>query len=454
MVVTQHHTEVVVIGAGLAGLTAATELRRYVPVAVLEARNRVGGRILSSEMGGIIAELGAQWISSKHRRMAALLERFDLSTAPVRSSGAAFYELLGRRTVTHSAIPPVPLPSLLDLRRVKRKLAVLAKHIDPAAPWSSPKAKSMDERTLVTWLNRVSFSTYGRALFRILAEEQLCGELSETSVLDAVWSVASCGGVDAMLEAEERWTPEGLQKLPERMAAAMGDEVSLNAPVRRIDWTKDRVAVHTDRGTWHGRRVIVAIPPTLAGRIQYEPPLPYFRDQLTQRAGQGSVIKVALAYDKPFWRERGLSGEAFLDRGPVRYAMDSTPPGRGEGVLAVLSTGSDARLLGLGDERERRAAVLRGLAEAFGPEALAPSAYLEKDWMSDPWSRGGYGVNFSPGVLTEYGHALSTPVGPIHWAGTETASSWRLYMEGAVQSGERAAVEVAGALGLAAPDEA
>jgi monoamine oxidase len=210
----------------------------------------------------------------------------------------------------------------------------------------------------------------------------------------------------------------------------------LNAPARVIEWAPDSATVRTDREAWTGRRVILAIPPTLAGRIRYEPALPYMRELLTQRTGQGAVIKFVVAYAKPFWRERGFSGVAFMDQGPIR-----STPGGGPGALVALATGRSARALGLLSSEERQATVLRCLSIPFGSEALRPVAFYEKDWMTDPWSRGGYAAHFAPGVLTQFGPALFEPVGPLHWAGTETATEWRSYMEGAAQSGERAAEE-------------
>ncbi|WP_309121155.1 FAD-dependent oxidoreductase [Paenibacillus sp.] len=441
--VPRHQTEVIVVGAGLAGLTAALELMSHqVSFVLLEARDRVGGRVYSRAEDGVVVDYGAQWVSSKQTRMSALLHRFGLTTTPTHTEGRTFYELMGRRRTSASAMPPLPAVSLLDVLRLRKRLRELERRIDLEAPWMSKEAEQWDAGTLRAWLDRTMFSKYGKALYEIIAEEALCGELGEFSLLDAVWSSASCGGHDRILTAEQRWIAEGAQTLPERMAAALGDAVKLNAPARAVEWTERSVTVRTDREAWEGKRAILAMPPTFAGRLRYDPPLPYMRDQLTQRAGQGAVMKFIVVFEKAFWRDVGLSGEAYMDQGPIRLAMDSTLPGQGKGVLTALATGKSARTLGLLPEEERRAAVLRSLSVPFGDEALRPVAFYEKDWMSDPWSRGGYAAHLPPGVLTQLGPALLQPVGPIHWAGTETATEWRSYMEGAVQSGERAAAEV------------
>jgi monoamine oxidase len=166
------------------------------------------------------------------------------------------------------------------------------------------------------------------------------------------------------------------------------------------------------------------------------------RDQLCQKVGQGSSSKFVVVYEYPFWRKNGMNGMVYSDSDLIRATMDSTMPGQNLGVLTALSSGRDARNLGLMEEREREKEVLRCLANFFGDSALRPLAYYEKDWSADRWARGGYGAHFGPGVLSQFGPSLTKPVGPIHWAGSETASEWRLYMEGALQSGERAAKEV------------
>ncbi len=445
----EHRTEVIIVGAGLAGLTAALHLQEHqVPFVLLEARDRVGGRMFSRAEDGVVVDYGAQWISSKQRRMTELLERFGLSTTPTYKTGRDFYELQGRRRLSSSRIPPLPPASQLDVLRLRKRLRALERRIDVLAPWRSGAARTMDATTLRAWLDRTLWTKRGKALYEAIAEEGLCGELGEFSLLDAVWSAATCGGFDEVLNAEQRWVTEGAQTLADRMAAALGTAVRLGAAARIVEWTADAVTVRTDREAWSGKRVILAMPPAFAGRLRYEPGLPYMRDLLTQRTGQGAVIKSVVAYERPFWREAGFSGAAFMDQGPIRLTTDGSPAAGGHGALVALATGRSARALGLLSEAERRSVVLRSLAVPFGPEALRPEAYYEKDWMSDPWSRGGYAAHFAPGVLTQYGPALFRPVGPIRWAGTETATEWRSYMEGAAQSGERAAGETLRDLGI------
>jgi monoamine oxidase len=200
--------------------------------------------------------------------------------------------------------------------------------------------------------------------------------------------------------------------------------------------------------------VVVAVPPVLAGRIAYDPPLPAARDQLTQRMPMGAVIKCMAIYEEPFWRADGLSGQATSMPGPAQVVFDNTPPGGTPGVLLGFLEGTDARRLGAEPEAMRRAAVTGNFARLFGDRATRPADYVERDWSTDVWSRGCYAGVFGPGAWTEYGRALRPPVGRIHWAGTETATRWMGYFDGAIQSGARAAGEVLAAAAVAEPETA
>jgi monoamine oxidase len=239
----------------------------------------------------------------------------------------------------------------------------------------------------------------------------------------------------------------GSQVVPLRLAEQLGDRVRLGQPVRRIEQRPSGATVHADGVDVAAARVIVAVPPTLAGRIAYDPPLPARRDQLTQRVPAGSVIKSHAVYDTPFWRHAGLTGQATGDRGPAKVVFDNSPPDGTPGVLLAFLEGAAARQLNRVRPDERRAAVIGSLVEFFGPEAADPVEYAELDWSEEEWTRGCYGAHFPTGVWTQYGPVLRAPVGRLHWAGAETATVWSGYMDGAVQSGERAAAEV-----VTAPD--
>ncbi len=232
-----------------------------------------------------------------------------------------------------------------------------------------------------------------------------------------------------------------------RLAELLSGRVILHAPVRAIVQGGDGILIRSDMGEFKARYALVAVPPALAGRITYDPPLPAARDQLTQRMPMGSVMKSVVSYDKPFWREQGLSGEASSNTGPVALVFDDSPEDASHGALLAFILGDQARQWRVRSLEERKAGVIKEFSRFFGPEAALPTDYVEKDWASEPWSRGCYVGLMPPGTLTAYGAALRAPIDRIYWAGTETARVWNGYMDGAIESGERAAEEVLSALG-------
>lgn len=442
--------DVIIVGAGLSGLSAALMLHKHNrSVVVLEAQHRVGGRVWSERKNGLTIDFGAQWISPHQTRIRAMLELFGIQTIPAYKKGKTIYDLLGKRRAGESAAPPLPLVSKLDWFRFQKKLESSNHLLDSEAPWMTPEAKRLDDVTMLEWLGKAMFSSYGKVFAQLLAEEALCSPLSEVSALDFLWGLNSCGGLGRVFTAEDEWIEGGAQQLPIRMAESLGNCVRTGQPVRKIVWHDSEVAVITDDESWTGRKVIMAIPPAFSNRIIFEPGLPCSRDLLCQRAGNGSVIKYIIVYDAPFWRENGYSGSLYGDAGPIKTTLDSSPLDQSKGALAAFSSGADARRMSALDAASRKAELLSCLGKYYGERALQPLYVYEKDWSADPWARGGYGAHFGPGVLTGFGPALVEPIGPIHWAGSETASVWRLYMEGALQSGERAASEVLSDLGLA-----
>jgi monoamine oxidase len=234
----------------------------------------------------------------------------------------------------------------------------------------------------------------------------------------------------------------GSQLIAQRVRERLGRRVLLRSPVRRIRQSRGRVTVHTDRLEVSARRAIVAVPPALAGRIDYQPLMPASRDGLTQRLPQGTLLKVTAVYDRPFWRDKGLNGTAVSLQGPVNVTYDDSPEDGSPGVLFGFVGGDEARRFRAMTAGDRRAAALRNLSDYFGPEAGSPRDYFETDWPGQRWLRGGPVGVAAPGVLLDHGPALREPVGLIHWAGTETSGYWVGYMDGAVRSGERAAAEV------------
>ena len=451
--------DVVVVGAGLAGLTAARELQAAGATAVvLEARDRVGGRTLNEDLGdGQVVEVGGQWIGPTQDRLAALANALGIETYPTYIKGEHLVEYEGRVLRYTGDNPRLGPHVVADLLQAQAKIERLAKRVPLDAPWAAPDAEKLDSQTFWSWMRRNVYTAGGRAMLDAAIEGVWAAEPRDVSLLHVLFYTRSGSGLASLLGTEggaqqDRFVG-GSQLISLRVAEGLGDAVQLEAPVRRIEHGPGGVTVHADGHVARGRRVIVALPPALAGRISYDPPLPGLRDQLTQRMPQGTVIKCMAVYDEPFWRPQGLSGQAISAAGPAKITFDNSPPSGSPGVLLGFLEGDMAREWGARPAEERRAAVVGGFARVFGDRAGRPERFIERVWADEEWTRGCYGCYMPPGGWTRFGRALREPIGPIHWAGAETSTVWNGYMDGAVRTGEETAAAVLRAIGGGAERE-
>ena len=455
-----HRADVVVVGAGFAGLTAARLIKRAGhSVVVLEARNRVGGRVWNHNLGGgHVSERGGTFVGPTQDHLLALARELKVGTFPTYDTGNNVY-VNGKTKLHYSdtnpalgTAPPDPgaLPGLVT---VVPDLDKKASTVPINAPWQTPNAASYDGTTLESYINSQSSATpQFKALVPAATRPIFGAEPRELSLLFVLFYIASSGNeqnqgtfernFDTRNGAQQDRFIGGSQVIAQKIHKALRNRVVLNSPVRRINQQHGTVHVVSDRVTVKAKRVIVAIPPALAGRIDYHPILPFQRDQLTQRYGQGTLTKVAVVYDRPFWRDQGLNGTAVDTGGPYSATFDDSPPGGRPGVLFGFVGGDNARTYAGMSAGSKRAAILSQLANYFGPQAYSARQLFETNWSGEQWTRGCPVGIPSLGTLLVYGESLRAPVGRIHWAGTETSNYWNGYMDGAVRSGERAAGEV------------
>ncbi len=461
--------DVAVVGAGLAGLTAALRLAQAgKKVAVLEARDRVGGRTLNHDLGsGKVAELGGMFTGPTQEHIQALAKEMGVGQYPTYNTGNnVFIGAGGRREVSPNNIPQfgtAPVDPIVDPDIIAAVLQLdqMASTIDVNSPQSNPNAAAWDNQTLYQWAQQNTAPTPNNEFLAVIsaATEPIFGcEPWELSLLYTLFYIASSGdeqntgtferNFDTSDGAQQQRFIGGAQSISLNIAKQLGNRIVLNAPVRRIAQSPDHVSVTSDALTVIAQRVIVAIPPALCARIDYEPALPPLRDQLCQHMPQGSLMKFEAVYSRPFWRDGGYTGQVVSESGPIKVTFDTSPPDGSPGVMMGFIGGHECRYWMQQPADALRSAALQQYQQFFASdEALSPTDVVTFNWSAETWNRGCPVAVLAPGTMTDFYSALREPVGRIHWAGTETSNYWNGYMDGAVRSGERAVSEVTPLLG-------
>lgn len=442
-------TDVVVVGAGFAGLSAARALVRLGhQVVVLEGRDRVGGRSSTTTIAEVPVDLGGTFVGPTQDAVLALADELGCRTVRTYDRGKNLIRWHGRVRSYRSTIPRLSMMELFDVSRIQWRFERLCRGIQVSEPWKSANAHELDELSLEKWLRSAGAGASTRNLMAIMSRVTWGAEPDEVSMLHAARYVKAAGGLDRMLDvrdgAQQDRFPGGTQQIAAKMSDELGDRVVLDAPVGGIERRPDgTVAVSCPAGEVLARAVIVAIPPAHRRAIEFNPPLPKPYTELADNWPQGNLSKAYAAYERPFWRANGCSGEALSDEGPVFITFDVSPGDGGPGILLGFT---DARTFDRLSADQRREQALSGFATLFGDAALKPIDYVDHCWGTEPFAPGGPTAAVPPGSWTQYGRWLREPVDSIHWAGTETADEWTGFLDGAVRSGQRAAAEVAGRL--------
>jgi monoamine oxidase len=437
--------DVVVVGAGLCGLTAANAIQAAGhSVLVLEARDRVGGRNLDIALArGKVLEMGGQWAGPGQTRVLALAQSLGISTFESYGAGNNLYFESGKLQTYSGPLPPVSPAALSEILAIIGKLNQIAAGVQATAPWKATGAAEYDVQTVTGWIQANAHTAQARQLLELAIRAVYGEDSGQVSLLDLLAAINGVGGDINTLtgSAQSLRFSGGPQQMSIALAGKLAQPVQLSTPVLGVGRGQP-VVLHTAAGDFTARQAILATPKAVTARIIFSPELPPAYSQYLQRQPNGATVKVQAVYPAPFWREAGLSGYVVSDTGPIDVVYDNSPADGSPGVLAAFAEGNHGRsLFGLA-AAQRKKAVLASLANYFGPQALTVSGYADMVWATEAYTLGAYGSFNPPGVITSLGAAVRDPVGNIHFAGADYSPQWPGYMEGAIRSGAAAAKRV------------
>ncbi len=438
-----HQHDVVVVGAGPSGLAAATTLvAAGLDVVVLEARDRVGGRTWTVDVDGSPVDLGGQWVGPTQHHLLDVIAQLGLTTSPTPTSGASTLVLRDRMLTYRGTIPRLSALSLVQLQRSLWAIDRQARRVDPAAVRTARDAE-LDSISLAEWMRTRHVRDDVESVVRTAMRIVFGHEAEDIPFLRFLQYVRAAGGVMPLVDtsggAQDARIVGGAQQVSQGLAAPLGDRVRLGTPVAgvRVD---DGVEVVTGTGVVRGRQVVMAVPPRLAAELDWEPGLSAVRHRWLAAHEMGTTLKTQILYERPFWRDAGNSGEIVWADGDLDVAFDNSTDG-GRAGLVVFATGDRGRRLGRATPDDRRRTVLANLTAVLGAEAGHPVAYIDHDWDTEVFS-GGCPVATPTVGAPVAGFDPTIPDGPVHWAGTETSTVWRGYIDGAIAAGRRAATDI------------
>lgn len=440
--------DVVIVGAGVAGLTAANDLKKAgLSVAVLEARDRAGGRLWTDVIDGAMLEIGGQWVSPDQDALIETVAELGLETFSRYREGDSVYvgpDGVAKRFT--GEMFPVSPETEAAIAEITERLDAMVAEIDPDRPWAHEKAAEWDSISWDAWLRTQTDDDEAvRNLAFATGPAMLTKPTHSFSLLQSLLMAASAGAYSHLVDADfilDKRVVGGLQQVPLLLAERLGDDVFLEQPVRTLEYGDDGVTAVADGMTVRARFAILALPPNLYPRISFVPALPRLQHQMHQHLSMGFVIKVHAVYDRPFWREKGLSGTAFSPYELSHEAYDNTNHGDERGTLVGFVSDRHADDVFRISAEERKERILESLSHYYGPEAKDPIVYYESDWGAEEWTRGAYAVSFDLGGLHRYGADLREPVGPIHFACSDMAGAGHQHVDGAIRMGRLAASNI------------
>lgn len=462
--------DVVVVGAGPSGLTAAYRLQQAGhSVTVVEARHRVGGRTWNGDLDGAFIEIGGQWVSPDQTALKALLQELGLTTFSRYRQGDSIYKNLKGEVKRYSGdIFPVDEATKVEMLRLIDMMDEIVAEVGAEEPWAHPRARELDSISFREWLKTKTDNQ--EALNNIslfIAGAMLTKPAHAFSALQAILMAASAGSFSHLVDENfilDQRVLGGMQKVSLTLAERIGrDNIILGHPVRVLRWqeeggypvlveaedfSEDGVANPEGAVKVRAKYAVMAVPPNLYSRVSYVPALGRRQHQMHQHQSLGLVIKVHAVYDRPFWRDKGLSGTSFACDNLVQEIYDNTnyDPATGQeeerGTLVGFVSDEKADRMFTLSAEERKRAILESMAEMLGEETLHPVRYYESDWGAEEWTRGAYASSFDLGGLSRYGAYQAEPVGPIYWSCSDIAAAGYQHVDGAVRMGHKTADQI------------
>ena len=439
---------VIIIGAGMAGLSAAHELNKAGwAVTVLEARSRVGGRVhtVREFSHGLVAEGGAEYINESQHRMIALAKEFDLHLGAVGSwqnQSGDWAALQGKAGYLHdTALWGADLDA--ENTKVWVALAELGKQVtDLSNPAASKNAKALDSQNAESWLQNLNVHPLAKVLFANHIRSEYTCEPKDFSLLDLARNAAMYYSDPNASDPAYRIIG-GNDQLPQAMAKRLPD-VRMNAVVTSIKLLDEKVEiVYKQADNFHTLQAsyaILATPLTTARLIDFEGTLPPAHHAMVHELSYGSVTKVMIEYKKRFWHDRGWNGRLNTDL-PIVFTWDATSHLEGEhGILTAYTGGEPGAALTRLSDTDRIKTAVSAIESIFPGSSNLIENTQTIAWRNEAFTLGSY-MAYAPSQVTSHWQALFSPAGRLYFAG-EHATVYQGFMEGAVESGQRAAKSI------------